>query len=415
MTNTSDSPKTPILDFNNWQALSLQESVNSFMKNRDGDNESTSKSFSRLAIYKRDVSPLDIYCYLKARFGEPNGYLMIAKNPNDSANLIHWHYHIMCKKHEIHFYGKTHHVEILSQHKDEITDYDLITFPIILKQEYAKWGREKSIILKQTEKWRLFVNPHQRIVSVVNKLFEELMQLDEPFSLSYEEISKYANDKDDSKTSEFDKIETNIFEHLQKGLSLKFFIPVMVESFINILILLLSNNDIKRDKNKYQKIIKEHITEKVKSLPQNCIGFSKAININDIRYKEFQTLMNSRNDFLHGNTDPTKFGFCDVYFDRYVPLFKEPGNIFSHANSCSLRFIEQEQIQKDYSVAMSFCNFIIEQLDEHIRNQVNLVLKCPDPGWNVQTNRIGVLFPSMMVESVMPISGSFIDEQHTPQ
>ena len=33
------------------------------------------------------------------------------------------------------------------------------------------------------------------------------------------------------------------------------------------------------------------------------------------RFKNFHTLMNGRNDFLHGNVDPTKLKFDSVFFD----------------------------------------------------------------------------------------------------
>ena len=51
----------------------------------------------------KSVKPVDIYCYLNARFGPPNGMQMLAKS-DDSNNLFQWHY-------TLHYEGKR--VEIM--------------------------------------------------------------------------------------------------------------------------------------------------------------------------------------------------------------------------------------------------------------------------------------------------------------
>jgi len=42
-------------------------------------------------ILDNSLSAADLYVYLKARFGSPNGVIMIARAPH-SNNLIQWHY-----------------------------------------------------------------------------------------------------------------------------------------------------------------------------------------------------------------------------------------------------------------------------------------------------------------------------------
>ena len=37
------------------------------------------------------ITPADLYIYFHARFGSPNGTMMVARAPH-SNNLIHWHY-----------------------------------------------------------------------------------------------------------------------------------------------------------------------------------------------------------------------------------------------------------------------------------------------------------------------------------
>lgn len=42
------------------------------------------------------IKPGDLYCYLRARFGPPNG-LMMALIEDSSDNLFHWHYCVRVK------------------------------------------------------------------------------------------------------------------------------------------------------------------------------------------------------------------------------------------------------------------------------------------------------------------------------
>ena len=46
--------------------------------------------FSRFIIGDR-ITPIDLYVYLKARFGRPNGIQTILRAPH-SDNLFHWQY-----------------------------------------------------------------------------------------------------------------------------------------------------------------------------------------------------------------------------------------------------------------------------------------------------------------------------------
>src|SRR6266536_953505 len=50
------------------------------------------------------ISPLDLYCYLKARFGPPNGISMLFRKPS-SDNAIQWHYTLFSSGSMIDFFG----------------------------------------------------------------------------------------------------------------------------------------------------------------------------------------------------------------------------------------------------------------------------------------------------------------------
>lgn len=46
-------------------------------------------NFNTKWVLKNEIRPVDIYCYLSARFGAPNGIQSLLRK-NDTDNLIHW-------------------------------------------------------------------------------------------------------------------------------------------------------------------------------------------------------------------------------------------------------------------------------------------------------------------------------------
>ena len=73
-----------IRSISEWKALDPRVRV-AQLRDRD-----TKRAPERLVVGDR-LSPLDLYVYLKARFGPPNGVQMALRNQS-SDNLVHWHY-----------------------------------------------------------------------------------------------------------------------------------------------------------------------------------------------------------------------------------------------------------------------------------------------------------------------------------
>jgi hypothetical protein len=80
-----------------WQSRPIQATIDNIINNQNADNEHAApkenlKSTTGRWELTTGIRPVDLYVYLKARFGEPNGITMISKDHEDSDNLIHWHY-----------------------------------------------------------------------------------------------------------------------------------------------------------------------------------------------------------------------------------------------------------------------------------------------------------------------------------
>jgi hypothetical protein len=82
------------LDVPSWRVFTKKEMrtyLHETVKPKDVRDDAS--RFGSILAVRRAFSPVDMYCYLKARFGEPNGFqTFLAKD--DSDNWIHGDYNL---------------------------------------------------------------------------------------------------------------------------------------------------------------------------------------------------------------------------------------------------------------------------------------------------------------------------------
>ncbi len=186
------------------------------------------------------------------------------------------------------------------------------------------------------------------------------------------------------------------------GVTIRMLAPVMGEAFINLLIFLLAKADIKTDQRLYQDVIRRDIDVRIKSLHLNCYGFLRPVDTDTAIFKEFHTLMNNRNDFLHGNVDPSKLKYDTVYFDyRTVPIFEKRASFGELALRQRLIHVEPDKAIQDLDTVSRFINRLLESLEPQYREVVEAVMQVTSPGWRPEDGKIGVLFPEYVIHSVI--------------
>jgi hypothetical protein len=176
---------------------------------------------------------------------------------------------------------------------------------------------------------------------------------------------------------------------LELSTSLRLICPVWAEAFINFLIFGLTRNEIKDDARLYQDFVRKEIDVRIKLLHINCVGFAKAIDTSDQRYKDFHSLMNDRNDLLHGNINPEKLSYETVYFDKMIPLFTEPQGLARNSLGVSLKGVEPATTLQHVQLVESFMEFILSHLDTPYKEEISLVLSKRELGWRSDTNKMG--------------------------
>lgn len=126
-------------------------------------------------------------------------------------------------------------------------------------------------------------------------------------------------------------------------------LPVMAETFINLLIFSLANRELKIDKQKYQSFVSDTITNRLKLLHVHCQGFELQVDHAHNACRDFYQLMNDRNDLLHGNFNVQKLKIGEVYFSGKTPVKYEYGDLWDDTIGISANSVKLGQIENSYA------------------------------------------------------------------
>jgi hypothetical protein len=346
--------------------------------------------------FTNEIKPLDLYCYLYAKYGPPNGVQNFLRS-DDSDNLIHWEWALAGEYGIIMIQGQNFRSEVLL--KGHFKDKGLVVEDFIsqIKSDIGNYGTKISELRKYLEKWTQFVNPYKRIESAVNQHFSKLdgLSLDPdndkvPHPTSVEELKSYG----EMLSTVSDKY--NYAVGLTFGL--RSMLPVLAESFVNLILFVLCRSDIKTNERLFQNIIRQPIDIRIQSLHINCEGFGSAVDYSSNECKKFHTLMNERNDLLHGNVEVNKLSIGDVYFNKKVPLFLKYEDFWDKSIGVSMQSVKFDQMKNDRQVVDDFIKYIISKLKPEVKEQIEIIMNQGQLGYNNQTGRIGVLFPENMVD-----------------
>ena len=224
-----------------------------------------------------ELSAADLYVYLYAKFGPPNGIQNLLRD-DDSDNLIHWDWTLqhtqglliflgMNLRTEVHFVGRW---DFEKLERDQ-----LIRF---IKGDFAKYGKEMSRLRREVlEDWETFLNPYQNLRASIDDMRKQLGELGIDHDRDRFEDPEVASDYKD-----FAATITRLGERYTSayGLatSLRVLAPILAESFVNLLMFVLLKSDIKENERLRETAIRAQIDIKVQSLHINCDGFREKVD-----------------------------------------------------------------------------------------------------------------------------------------
>lgn len=390
------------IDINKLNIVPTEQLIEERISNDSSFKVTSDKS---IWILKDNVRAVDLYCYFNVRFGSPNGLLTTMKNENSSDNLFHWDYAFDYEGHKLMIICKTYCIEIIKSIEFEDQHFAKQQFINDVKSDFKNYGKELSIFKKQLQQWIVFVNPFKRLKNVIESQLELLE------SLKISEIPRHellnpttlATEKSiDDFTNSLKEAAKKYVEASSLGLSLRMLIPVYTESFVNFLIFMLGNKEVKASRQGYENAIHQPINVRVQNLHTLCVGFDIPVDWNNqLICKKFHSLMNKRNELLHGNINPFSNMFDTVYFDGYTPLFNEFRDISYDTHEASIKGVEFDIVLDDYQVAQDFISYLLLCLRDDIRGHVKVMMDKSYPGWDDKRKCLGVLFPEHSVNSIM--------------
>lgn len=381
-----------------WRASSRAE-VADFLSASKKPNDRIRES---LAV-RAKLKPVDVYAYLRARFGQPNGFQNLLRK-DDSDNIVHWDFQLKAEDHDVYICGYLREVHIIVS--EQLTDEEWKELINAIKADFSRVAKDKSAIVKSLEKYILFQNKYAAIANLCADLHASILDAPGPLEVIYpsepEESLEVSRKSMEERSRRIEKLFGDC-------LKLRLLMPIMAEAYINMLILTFRTNAIRDDETAYNSFLRTNIPQRLELLSANCDGFSKPVDKTVPGYGDFMTIINRRNFALHGNVDPIREPIEVVYFEERRPLFVHPGNnielLFQYmeAQADPAGLLREYEQLHDFLVEMTNC------LVPRSRRFFEQVVSDAYPGFRLDVRRPTRLFPDHYVWSGYP--GMRYDDQ----
>ncbi|WP_119389654.1 hypothetical protein [Taklimakanibacter lacteus] len=379
------------VDVASWVRATPKEVV-AFYKSRPGPRKPNRSGF---LIVRAHLKPVDVYAYLRVRFGTPNGFQNVLRK-DDSDNWIHWDYSLKADDVDIYIAGTSRDIHfIVSERMRDVDWKDLI---LALKADFGRNGRAKSEMMQSFERYVVFQNKFVTLADLCAEMHEVIVDMPPahtlPIVTTKQSLRRYR--------SEVKRLGKRAADLYGNCLKLRLLTPIMAEAFVNMVILMFCKDEVRNDRAAYEAFIRSAIPERIAALSENCHGFRNAIDQTTPVYRDFKRVMDKRNFAIHGNMDPVREQIETVYFEGRRPLFAEGGDnilkFFDHLE----RMNAPEIVVADYEAVHLFLAEIAGQLSDQHRAFFDQVIGDPYPGYDLNRKRTTRILPDHYVRGLMP-------------
>jgi len=381
------NPGAPgILDFSSWRIASRREVAEFLGKDRPKPTPEK-RGQSRSLVVRSRLRPIDVYAYLRARFGEPNGFQNFLRR-DDSDNWIHWDFNLKIHGRDIYIAGASREIHFMLQ--DGLTDLQWQALILGFQVEFGRLGREKSEMTKTFEKFVVFQNKFVSIANICAELHEQIVDTPafeplRPRKPSAKNIN-YAVAPLRRAGERADKLYGACVQ-------LSLLTPVLAEAYINMFALILRRPALRAVWDGYQVFVREHVPERLGRLHEVCFGMSP-VDTTTEAFGRFMTVMNKRNFNIHGNVDPEREAVETVYFEGKRPLFAEAGHHLGRFFADLERLHRPDVILEDYEAVHAFLHELTTHLNKVARTFLEAVIDDPFPGFETRQRKVTRILPN---------------------
>jgi hypothetical protein len=254
---------------------------------------------------------------------------------------------------------------------------------------------------KALESWVEFVNPYQRIRRTVTTLLSELDALN--LDVETDHFQDIWDLQRQSPSPDEQKLQWQaVAERFTKGFGICFgvrsMLPVLAESYVNLLLYILMRPELKSDQRLRENVFRQPIDVRIKSLGISCIGFASHPEYKNDACKRYHSLVNERNDLLHGNVVIDKLKFNEMYFYGTVPVFCEYKSMWQRALGVEMSAVGLDKVREEMDVVEELIQYLTTCLEPTIREQVADLAESYRLGLNNDNQRLGILFPTWLVD-----------------
>jgi hypothetical protein len=362
------------------------------------------KGARHLLIVRSQLRPVDVYCYLVARFGTPNGIQNFLRR-DDSDNWIHWDFNVKSGEADLYFAGTLRDVHVIVS--EFLTDEQWKELILAVKQDFKRVGPQKSNVLRSLEKYVVFQKKYVSLANLCADLHADILDAP-PYEPPPRSAPAYSEDTELLQQA-MKRVSDRANALYGNCLKLRLLIPIMAEAFINMIILVFCKDSIRDNHARYQAFVRAKIPERLRTLRENCFGFCRDIKRESELYANFMRVIDKRNFALHGNVDPMREKIEIVYFDGRRPLFNDPGdNIgkrFDHLEAIH----EPQVVVKEYEGVHAFLWEITECLESRAKEFFRQVINDAYPGYEVRKRRPTRILPDHLVTGFL--QGSRYDDE----
>jgi hypothetical protein len=387
---------SPLVDPGNWSASDIREEARRVDRRKE-------RSQYHCAIWiPQAVRPADLYAYLKARFGEPNGMMSVLRNPS-SDNIFHWQYNVLADDDFMSIKASTSRIECWASTSAPLSLGEQGLIIENIKNDFGRHGRQLSEVRDQLEEWVLFTNPFAHVGSIVTESEKELLELNVAMPapvvgyIQQDEVPQYAERR---------RIwARNCHRAFVLANTIRMLAPVWGEAFVNLVIFAFAKESIKGDVRLYEDVVRRQIDIRIRELHLTCDHFRSGIDAIHSAFQDFHTLMNRRNDALHGNVNPQKLKVDEVLFDGYVPLFRDTRTLEEQVAHDSVQTSDIPGALAGIGVVRRFVDYVIHNLEPPAGNELRRLLQVNPVGFRPATGRLGLLFGPVTAD-ILPVVGS---------